>query len=102
MSQKQMQGPRIQIDTPSRNMQMEHHWLSLKSAIIVATGFILTYMISILIELPISWILVLCLLSMVASVWMVIRILKDPYSTDKTFDEFFYQDREDIRRYGKD
>lgn len=81
---------------------MEHHWLSLKSAIIVATGFVLTYMISILIELPISWILVLCLLSMVASVWMVIRILKDPYSTDKTFDEFFYQDREDIRRYGKE
>lgn len=36
-----------------------------------------------------------------AAVWMVIRILKDPYSTDNTFDEQFYQDRDDLRRNGR-
>lgn len=35
-------------------------------------------------------------------VWMVIRILKDPYFTDKTFDEQFYQDRDDLRRSGSE
>jgi len=28
--------------------------------------------------------------------------LTDPYSTDKTFDDYFYQDREDLRRNGKE
>ena len=57
---------------------------------------------SILFGLPLVSILGLLLSFMVASVWMVIRILKDPYTTDKTFDEYLYQDRPDIRRNGKE
>jgi len=48
------------------------------------------------------WILGLLFCSMVATVWMAIRILKDPYSTVKSFDDYFCQDREDIRRVGKE
>lgn len=33
-----------------------------------------------------------------ATVWMVIRILKAPYCPHQTFDEQFYQDRDDLRR----
>lgn len=27
-------------------------------------------------------------------IWMVIRILKEPFKTEKTFDKYFYQDKE--------
>ena len=64
----------------------------------MAASLAVIYMISVLIELPFKWILSLCLSSIVALFWMVIRLLKDQYSADKTFDECFYQDREDIRR----
>jgi hypothetical protein len=37
-------------------------------------------------------------LALVATGWMAVRILRDPYSTDATFDEQFYRDRPDIRR----
>ncbi|HXI73183.1 MAG TPA: hypothetical protein VNN22_22830 [Verrucomicrobiae bacterium] len=51
---------------------------------------------SIPVGLPFKWIFALCWSSIVAWVWMTIRILKDPYSTNRSFDEYFYQDREDI------
>jgi hypothetical protein len=47
-------------------------------------------------------ILVLYLSAAAATLWMAFRILTDPYSTDKTFDDYFYQDREDLRRNGKE
>jgi hypothetical protein len=77
-------------------------WLMLVSVIVVTASVAMIYMMSILSGLPFGWILGLLLLSMVTTVWMVIRILKDPYSTDKTFDEYFYQDRPDLRRNGKE
>lgn len=77
-------------------------WLMLGSVIVLTASVAMIYMMSILSGLPFGWILGLLLLSMVTTVWMVIRILKDPYSTDKTFDEYFYQDRPDLRRNGKE
>jgi len=59
----------------------------------MATGVPAIYLISILIELPMILIVGLCLSSIVALVWMVVRLLKDEYSADKTFDECFYQNR---------
>ena len=79
-------------------MNPKHPWLSLKSVIAVAAALSVIYLISILIELPFKWILSLCLSSIAALLWMVIRLLNDQYSTDKTFDECFYQDRENIPR----
>jgi len=64
----------------------------------MAAGLCVIYLISILIELPIELIGGLCLSSIVALLWMVVRLLKDQYSTDKTFDECFYQDGEDLCR----
>jgi hypothetical protein len=37
-------------------------------------------------------------LSLLATIWMALKILKDPYSTEQTFDDQFYQDRDDLRR----
>ena len=81
---------------------MKRHPFSLEVVIGIATGFMLLYMLSILFQFPDPWIFNLCLLSPFVIVWMVIRILKDPYTTDKTFDEYFYQDRDDLRRNGKE
>jgi len=44
----------------------------------------------------------LSLSSVVTWVWMAVRILKDPNFTGKTFDDYFYQDREDICRNEKE
>ena len=56
------------------------------------------YLTSILFEARAGLVLGLLGLSFVASAWMVIRILKAPYTADKTFDQRFYEDRDDIRR----
>jgi hypothetical protein len=64
----------------------------------MAGAAMVAYLAGILLDLPFPAILALLGLCFVANVWMVIRILKDPYSTEKTFDEYFYEDREDLRR----
>jgi len=81
---------------------MKHHWFDLETVIAVAAGFTVLYMMSILFDQALGLILGLYLSATVATLWMVIRILKDPYSTEKTFDEYFYQDRDDIRRTGSE
>jgi len=80
----------------------EHPRANLGWVIGVAAGVTLMYMTTILLDLGLEWIFGLWLASSAALLWMVIRILKDPYSTDKTFDDYFYQDREGIRRNGKE
>ncbi len=76
--------------------------LNLKSVIVVTTGVVLLYLVGVLMELPIQWIFALYGLSLGATVWMVIRILKDPWSSEKTFADYFYQDRPDLRRLGRE
>jgi len=73
-------------------------WLDLRSVIVAATSVVVIYMASVVFDRPIEWIFALWLSSLVAVVWMAIRIIQDPFTTDKTFDEYFYQDRDDIRR----
>ena len=84
------------------DVKTKPRWLTLRAVIVVTASVTIIYMMSILLALPVRWILGLQLSAMVATVWMVIRILKDPYVTNKTFDEYFYQDRPDLRRNGKE
>ncbi len=77
---------------------MKHRWTDLGSVIGVSSAVVVIYMLSILFEPPVVCVLCLFLSSLIALVWMVIKILKDAYSTDKTFDEYFYQDRAALRR----
>ena len=83
------------------NHKTKPTWLTLGPVIGVTTSIVLFYMMSILFRLPLGWIFGLLLSSMAATVWMVVCILKDSYTTDKTFEEF-YQDRPDLRRNGKE
>ena len=70
--------------------------------VVVATGIVLSYLACILLAARLELILALYCVSVGAMVWMTVRILKDPYSTDKSFDDYFYQDRPDLHRIGKD
>lgn len=56
------------------------------------------YLLSLVAGVDRSIILGLLVLTYVAVIYMAIRILKDPYSTTKTFRTQFYQDRDDLRR----
>ena len=64
----------------------------------LAAGITVIYVVSVMLQSSATVAFGLSALAIVATVWMAIRILKDPRSTDKTFDDEFYQDREDIRR----
>ena len=74
----------------------------LKRVIFAATTVVVMYLIGVLMNVPLQWVYALYGLSVSALIWMTLRILKDPYSTDKSFDDYFYQDRPDIRRVGKE
>ena len=71
---------------------------ALTSVIVVTTSIALIYLISLLLSWPPLLIFALLLSAMGATGWMAIRILKDSYTTDKTFDQLFYPDRPDITR----
>ena len=75
---------------------------TLKWVIIVASSLVAIYVIGILLNLPFEWVYTLYGLCVAAIIWMTLRILKDPYTTDKSFDDYFYQDPPDIRRVGKE
>jgi hypothetical protein len=81
---------------------MKSDGLSLQKVIMVAGVVSVLYLLAIMLGLPIQLIFSLLFSALVAIVWMALRILKDPYSTNKTFDEYFYQDREDLRRSGEE
>ena len=66
----------------------------------MAAGLTVLYVMSVMLQLSATVAFGLSALTTVATVWMAVRILKDPRSTNKTFDDEFYQDRDDIRRKG--
>ncbi|HEX9048239.1 MAG TPA: hypothetical protein VF988_14535 [Verrucomicrobiae bacterium] len=74
----------------------------LETVILTAAAIMVTYMLSIMLGLRLQLILGLYAASTATTLWMVFRILKDPYTTDKTFDDYFYQDRPDLRRNGSE
>jgi len=76
-------------------------FLKLNSVIILATSVAATYLIAISLNVRLEWVYALYGLSVGACIWMTLSILTDPWSTAKTFDDYFYQDRPDIRRVGK-
>jgi hypothetical protein len=74
----------------------------LKWVVIAATSVVVVYVIGVLLNAPLQWVYALYGSSLAACLWMTLRILKDPYTSDKSFDDYFYQDRPDIRRIGKE
>ena len=58
------------------------------------------YLIGVWLKVRLEWLYALYGVSAGACIWMTFRILRDPWSTDKTFDDYFYEDRPDIRRVG--
>ena len=77
---------------------MKRQRLSLGLVIGLAAGITLVYLMSVMLQASTTLVFGLSALAILAIAWMAIRILKDPHPTGKTFDDEFYQDREDLRR----
>lgn len=80
------------------NGDMKWQRLSLGSVIGLATGICAIYVMSIILQSSATVVFGLSVLAVVATAWMVLRILNDPHPTHTTFSDQFYQDRDDIRR----
>jgi hypothetical protein len=74
----------------SMNTKIKAPRPALGPVIVVTTSITLCYLTCILFGASLGWTPGLLLSAMVALLWMVVRILKDPYSTNKTFDEYIY------------
>jgi hypothetical protein len=79
---------------------MKHQRTSLGTVIGSTAVISLIYMVSVVLGLPAAIIWGLLGVACVATLWMVIRILKHPHITNKSFDDQFYEDRDDLRRRG--
>jgi hypothetical protein len=77
------------------------HGLSLTSVMVVTVVLVMALFMCLQSDLAWGWILGLGLAATIAPIWLAIRILKDPFAPDTTFDEAFYSDRPDLRRNGK-
>lgn len=86
------------MDCYAAPMKTKHIRLNLCAVIGLTTGIVLFYLLNMMLGAPLAWILSLFLSSIVATGWMAIRILKDPFTTHKTFDQHYYLDRTDLRR----
>lgn len=82
----------------ARRDNSKHHRWTLESIIGAVAGATLLYFVGVLFNVPVALVFGAMLFMMFAIAWMAIKILKDPWSTQKTFDEYFYQDRGDLRR----
>ena len=53
------------------------------------TIVLITITIAASLDLPLNWIFVLTCIGQIFLLFMVIRVLKDNYSTEKTFDDYY-------------
>lgn len=81
---------------------MKQPRISLGKVIGSTIAISVVYLVSAVSQMQYGVVLGLLGLAITATIWMVVRILKDPWQTNKTFDDQFYQDRDDLRRCGKE
>ena len=55
----------------------------------ITTLLLVTLVIMVSMDLPFNWVFYMTVLGQVFVVWMVFRVLKDDYQTDRTFDDFY-------------
>jgi len=62
--------------------------------------YVIVYVLALELQASMTVVYLLFFFSPFPLIWMVIRILKDDYHSEKTFEEYFYEDK-DWRRSGK-
>ena len=55
----------------------------------ITTLLLVTLVIMVSMDLPFNWVFYMTVLGQVFVVWMVYKVLKDDYQTDRTFDDFY-------------
>ncbi|MEM7548915.1 MAG: hypothetical protein AAF363_04540 [Bacteroidota bacterium] len=64
----------------------------LSKAVLIVSSVLVIYLISISFQFSFSWIFLLFITLHFLLVWLVIKILKDPNPSTKTFERYFYED----------
>ncbi len=72
----------------------------LPPAVHITSIVVAFYCIGFLFEFPFMLLFITSLILPVLTIWMVIRILKDPHETDMKFEDQFYQDSKIMRNKG--
>ena len=67
------------------------HWVA------ICTSLLITVTVFVMMDLSFSWVFYTTVLGQVLVVGMVYAVLRDNYTTTKTFDDF-YEDRPDLGR----
>jgi len=65
---------------------------NIKYPVLLATAFVLFFNLTPILGIPYAIIAVLFVLSPFVTLWMVYRVLKDAVPTEKTFDDYWYED----------
>lgn len=65
----------------------------------LVTGFLIVFVTAIQFELSMSLIWLMFLISPALVIWMVYSVLTAPIEIKETFEEQWYQDRPDLRRF---
>ncbi len=66
--------------------------ISVMCYVILTTLLLVVLTIMVAMEMPFNWVFYLTCIGQIFVVMMVYKVLKDNYTTDKTFDDF-YEDR---------
>ena len=70
---------------------------AIKFPIGLTTAVLIIYVFFSQMNVPYSWVMSLFLLVNGLFIWMIIRILKDGNPSEKSFDDYFYEDFEEKR-----
>ena len=70
----------------------------IKAPIAITTIILVVYSFSTQLDISYSIIFTLFILANAVFLWMVFKILKDGQPSEKSFDDYFYEDREDLKR----
>jgi len=65
------------------------HWVAITTLLLITVCF------TSVANFDYAWVFLLTVIGQICLVIMVFKVLKDPYTTDKTFDDF-YEDRPDL------
>ena len=70
----------------------------IKAPIAITTIILVVYSFSTQLDISYSIIFTLFIIANAVFLWMVFKILKDGQPSEKSFDDYFYEDREDLKR----
>ena len=90
--------PKTYFSKQEDQLRVSYSMTKIKAPIVISTILLIVYSFSTQLDISYSIIFTLFIAANAVFLWMVYKILKDGKSSEKSFDEYFYEDREDLKR----